>query len=165
MKIHVRKTPADLISEKLGDSWAILMERGILSAYKKFPETSLQICDPLHITYLANAVKDQSFYKLPLQDKCFLFMLCTVTWRTLGKSLLTDPEFNLLKRHIYAGKQLEDLDLGKTPLIHKLHVLWDAPEIAKLYPKAGSMPIPSKLSKAEIIHKAQILKRKLKINK
>jgi hypothetical protein len=142
MVIRKRRSVEDVAEEKLGPDWKrVLLHpvmQTLLSSSLFHQESSAS-----HIIALLNQAKaSHRFNDIPLQEKLFLYCFCSVAWRGLGLVLLTDPEYNMLVRHLYSGKCLDKIEGHAVPLAHRQAFLWDMPELAKKYKKQGTLSLP-----------------------
>jgi len=142
MVIRKRRSYEDVAEEKLGPEWKRVLRHPVIAGIVN-STTCEQDASASHIIGLINQAKaSHRFSDMPLQEKLFLYFFCSVAWRGLCLVLLTDPEYNMLVRHLYSGKCLEKIEGHGVPLAHRQAFLWDMPAIAKGFKKAGSMELP-----------------------
>jgi hypothetical protein len=160
MVIRKRRSVEDVAEEKLGSQWKrVLLHPHIAAILNSV--TCHQEASASHILLLVNQAKaSHRFSEIPLQEKLFLYFFCSVAWRSLGLVLLTDPEYNMLVRHLYSGKCLDKIEGHYVPLAHRQVFLWDMPELARRYKKQGTLPLPEPVIVKQSVKRKRLPKHK-----
>jgi hypothetical protein len=160
MVIRKRRSYEDVAEEKLGSEWKRVLRHPVIAGIIN-SSTCEQDASASHLLELINKAKSGNrFYDMPLQEKLFLYFFCSVAWRGLGLVLLTDPEYNMLVRHLYSGKCLEKIEGHAVPLAHRQAFLWDMPELAKRFKKAGTLELPALVTDKHVVKRKRLSKHR-----
>lgn len=139
--VKKRLTNEDRLAEKLSPDWRRVFLHRLVQGITLWTE---QDTSADYIFSMIGKLQSgkASYDGMSTEDKIFMFLFCSLLWRGLGISLLTDPQYNQLGRHIYSGKMLEKIEGNGVSLHYRQLVLWDLPDLHKSYRKAGIMPLP-----------------------
>lgn len=142
--VRKRRTLDDEIHDRIVPNWQDALRHSMISGIINDPNKLWnQSIEAGHLLQIASLCKRGTLLQIPHKEKVFMYLLCFVTWRMFGKSLLTDSEYAALARHLFGSAMLDKIDHdGIVPLAHRLSFIFDVPRYAKEYRKAGSMPIP-----------------------
>jgi hypothetical protein len=158
MKLRKRLAPEERMDALYGKCWRRAMQHKLLLGITRYcySFSALEI-----LNMLAEAKNGNRFHAMTLQNKLFLYFLCSIMWRGCGVSPLADPEYNALVRHLYSSKVLDQIETmhGNLPLLYRQTFLWDMPELARNFKKKGSMKLPAIPEPAESTKPTRILKR------
>lgn len=141
MRIKKRLSPEDRADSLWTKGWRRVLLHPHIATITRYCH-GVTASDLLDI--VAQAKKGHRFTGIKLEHKLLLYFFCSIMWRGIGVSPLTDPEYNTLVRHLYAGKTLESIEAsaGGLSLHYRQIFLWDMPQIAERYKKKGIMPLP-----------------------
>lgn len=154
MRILKRRSSEEVIAEQFGENWRNVFYHPVIAAITG-SKLHHQTVTAEHIMFIASQCKRNTLSGVELQDKIFLYVLCSIMWRCFGDSLLSDPDYNTLQRHLRALTTIDKIEQGHVPLPHRQAFLWDMPEIHKRYRKAGIMETP----RPPFVEKPKRLKR------
>lgn len=156
--VKKRLTYEDRFAEKLSPDWRRVFLHPLVKAITLWTpqETSAEYVASM----VSKAQATRNYDGMSLEDKIFLFLLCSVMWRSLGISLLTDPQYNQLGRHIYSGRNLEKVEGNGTSIHYRQTVLWDIPALHKAYRKQGIMPLPEAVANVPVKKKKRLQKHR-----
>ena len=139
MKLRKRRNLDEVAEETLGKDWIRVTAHPTLAGIHYYCEdrTAAQI-----LSLLNQAKAGGRFIGMSLEDKLYVYFFCSIMWRGLGRSLLTDPQYNLLQRHLWSSSVVDKIEAFSVNLHYHGTFMWDMPDLAKRYKKPGIMPLP-----------------------
>jgi hypothetical protein len=149
MPIAKRLTPEDRLKQSLDDNWRRVFSVPLIAGLVRERPTYWFDPSPAHIhAVVAEFGAANWITAMDMNDKLFIYLLCTVLRRAYdGASLLDEQRYSALDRHINALTTLEKIDSMQGCAFALRQVfLWDLPNFREQYPKGRKLHLPEPIA-------------------
>lgn len=137
MAIKKRKTEEQRVQTILGRHWKRGLKHSLMRKLAYGNRIDLSERKVMDALKRVRAWKGAGY-----QDKVFVFCLSSVLWRAFGYELISDPNYDRLKKHL---RDHADDVLDKCGIAEYHAILWDEPALR--YIGKGDMILPSPVRK------------------